>query len=135
MIFTSALENLLTRTVGPIPGSLGKLEYLTALRDPNGKFDHWGLTRTYGEQEARESLQEAHLQLFTTILRMPLRKLVQDVEISKESVGLSHAEYLAKLQSSLPRLLPDGTQDHSTVHFKFALEAASRLLEASSDCH
>jgi hypothetical protein len=65
---------------------------------------------------------------------MPLRKLVQDVDVSREPLGLTHAEYLAKLQSSLPRLLPEGARDHSTVHFKFALEAVSRVLEAS-DCH
>ena len=59
MTLLSALEDLLTKTLGALPGLFAKLEYLASLRE-DGRYAHWGLTHVYGEVSATRALVDAH---------------------------------------------------------------------------
>src|ERR1700729_1458852 len=102
---TSALEDLRATTLKAMSGTLQKLEYLARLRDPQGSYSHWGLTRVHGELAATRALEQEHRQLISKILSMPLQRLVTEVEKTSHLAGETPSDYLCRL-SKLDGLLP-----------------------------
>ena len=59
----SVKEDLQARTLHAVSGLLGKFEYFASLRQNDGSYSHWGLSRVYGEEAAQRALAEAHRNL------------------------------------------------------------------------
>ena len=131
MALKSALEDLLGTTLAGVGGIAGKIEYVASLRDEtSGSYSHWGLSRAYGEQAMQQALAEAHRRLFLRLLRTPLRDLRDDVMVSSGARQISAGEYVERLRSHAPALLPQDLGGGSAHHFSSVLRALSILVSA-----
>jgi hypothetical protein len=129
MTLYSALEDLQETTLRAFVGCLNRLEYLSGLRDKGGSYEHWGLTRVYGDMAAKRALARSHRALLSKVLAMPMRNLVEDARQSSEIAGVPPAAYIERLASETPNLLPHGPGAGSARHLSSVLHALSSLLK------
>ncbi len=131
MTLRSALEDLLGSTLASISGLLAKIEYLSSLRngDRTGPYQHWGLTRVYGEHAAQQAMAEAHRMLFLKLLRTSLRELHLGRDI--EALPNPAQDYLREIRGRRSDLLPADLGGGSTRHFNSVLQALSSLAKHS----
>jgi hypothetical protein len=131
MTLRSALEDLLGSTLASISGLLAKIEYLSSLRngDRTGPYQHWGLTRVYGEHAAQQAMAEAHRMLFLKLLRTSLRELHLGRDI--EALSNPAQDYLREIRTRRSDLLPADMGGGSTRHFNSVLQALSSLAKHS----
>jgi hypothetical protein len=127
MMLKSVKEDLQARTLRAISGLLGKLDYFASLRQKDGSYHHWGLARVHGEAAAQTALADAHRSLVSVILRTPLRKLVEDLEESREPKSVSQAEFLKDLQTHESEVLPLDPAAGYRRHLSSMLQALSAL--------
>jgi hypothetical protein len=136
MTLKSALEDLLATTLAAVSGVVGKLEYLSSLREPGGgSYSHWGLARVYGDRPAQQALAEAHRLLFLRVLRTSLRTLRGDVVLSSGALQMPPAEYVENLRDHLSALLPQDLGGGSARHFSSVLHALSSLAKTQRDAN
>jgi hypothetical protein len=128
MTLKSAVEDVLGTTLAAVSGLLGKLDYVSSLRDPaEGSYSHWGLARVHGQRAAQEAFAEAHQMLFLKLLRTSLRTLQSDVLVSGRAREMAAAVYVENLRCRLPGLLPADLGGGSSRHFSSVLHALSSL--------
>ena len=127
MTLYSALEDLQETTLRAFTGCLTKLEYLSGLRDKQGIYDHWGLTRVHGDLAAKRALTRAHRSLLSKVLAMPFRSLLEDARQSSAAAGVSPAAYAERLAAT--NLLPHEPGAGSARHLSSVLHALSSLLK------
>jgi hypothetical protein len=127
MTLLSTKDDFLERTLSSIPGLLGKLEYMSALRE-NGRYNHWGLERIYGEEATQRALSEVHRSLFVQMLRMPLRNLIEDLACSVATDRSEMKIYLESLKQQPRLLLPPDLGGGSMSHFNSVVGALLALL-------
>ena len=64
MRLKSAIEDFEANTLGAVPGLLGRLSYVGRLRDGNatgnGRYEHWGLAKVYGDDAAQFAIRASH---------------------------------------------------------------------------
>jgi hypothetical protein len=132
MTLKSIAEDLQERTLRAVGGLLGKLVYLASLREADGTYVHWGLARVHGEAATQRALSEAHRGLVAKVLRMPLRKLLEDMEDSSGSKEFEQAEFLKQLNSRSTQLVPPGPGVGSVRHLNSVLHALSSLVKHRS---
>ena len=130
MTLLSALDDILINTLSFIPGLLGRLEYLSGLRDSE-HYRHWGLSRVHGERTAERALTDAHALVMSEVLRSPLRKLVEDVESACAASHRLPSAYLEELYGKYSTLLPEEMGGGSTRHFSSVLHALSALASSA----
>jgi|SRR5579863_4315124 len=130
MTFFSAAEDFQETTLKAIAGCLRKLEYVSGLRDQQGKCTHWGLARVYGEEASTRALAEAHSKALSNVLSRPIRNLEMDLQESSEEAGVSEAEYLQRLSDGGAHLLPPVPGAGSGRHLNSVLHALSSLQKA-----
>ena len=130
MTLHSALEDLQKTTVKAVAGCLSKLEYLAGLRGRDGSYEHWGLTRVYGDLAAKRALAQAHRSLLSKVLATPMRTLVEEVEQSSAVAGLPPTTYVERLATASSNLLPAGPGAGSARHLNSVLHALSSLLKS-----
>ena len=128
MTLHSALEDLQETTLRAFVGCLNKLEYLAGLRKDGG-YEHWGLSRVYGDLAARKALARAHRSLLSKVLAMPIRKLAEDAKQSSKVAGVPTDAYVERLANASPDLLPQGPGAGSARHLSSVLHALSSLLK------
>ena len=116
MKISSAYDDFCARTLGALAGAWQRLQYLAELRAPDGRYQHWGLARTFGEATAQRALAQVHSEVFLELLRTPLRSLARQ----------SSAAEIKQLSGYLPGNLEGGTPQHfnSIVSALTALSAA-----------
>jgi hypothetical protein len=130
MGFLSAFDDLRATTLKAIPGLLGRIEYVSSLKE-GGRYAHWGLTRVHGNRAAERALSDAHKLLVAEVLQTPLRLLVADNEASCASEGRETHSYLEGLSSRQSALLPpEDAGQPSELHFSSVLCALSALARA-----
>ena len=112
----STYEDVCARTLGALSGAWERLQYLAGLRAADGRYLHWGLARTYGEDASQRALGQAHTELFLEILRMPLRSLASEAAAAQIMERLSY----------VPADLGGGTPEH----FNSIVSALAALAEA-----
>jgi len=127
MTLKSALDDVLGVTLTAVSGIVGKLDYLSGLRETPNTYSHWGLSRVYGEGAAQKALSEAHVAFFLATLRTSLRTLQDDVAVSSQGKQRSVEEYIEDLRTRLPALLPSDLGGGSARHFSSVLHALSSL--------
>ncbi len=130
MTLSSAVQDLQDTTLKAIAGLLRKLEYLAGLRNRDDGYSHWGLNRIYGDFAARKAMAGAHSAVLSRILSMPVRKLLEDVDKSSETVGMTPENYVGRLSVSGPKLLPPDPGAGSARHFSSVLHALASLQKA-----
>lgn len=132
MTLLSASEDVLTTTLAALPGVWGKLDYVSGLRNQDGRYDHWGLARLHGEAAVQHALGAAHRDVFLEILRTPLAPLLQDAMLSAADRELDAATYLAQLTSRWRKLLPPDPAGGLEAHFSSVLTSLSKLARTRS---
>lgn len=116
MTISSAYDDFCARTLAALAGVWQRLRYLAELRAPGGRYRHWGMARTFGDDATQRALAQAHTELFLEVLRMPLRRLAAE----------SPAAPFVGASSYLPADLEGGTPEH----FNSIVSALSALAEA-----
>jgi|SRR5579863_1744512 len=129
MTLHSALDDLQKTTVKAVAGCLNKLEYLAGLRSREGSYEHWGLSRVYGDPVAKKALARTHRSLLSKVLATPIRTLMEEVEQSSKTAGLPPTTYLERLNTTSQVLLPPGPGAGSARHLNSVLHALSSLLK------
>jgi hypothetical protein len=127
MTLKSAMEDLQTRTLHAVSGLLGKLDYLSSLREPDGSYCHWGMARVHGEPATQRALVDAHRSLVTKILRTPLRVLLRDADQSMNPKEGGQVDFLERLRRRHTEVLPPGYGAGTERHLSSVLEALWRL--------
>lgn len=128
MTLISALDDLVGTTLAAVSGILGKLEYISGLREAGGaRYSHWGLTRIYGEEAAQRALAEAHRLVFLKVLHTPIGELQSDLMVSSQASQMRPEEFVEGLRSHLPVLVPADLGGGSARHLSSMLHALSSL--------
>jgi hypothetical protein len=130
MTLKSVKEDLQASTLRAVFGLLGKLEYFTTLRQEDGSYSHWGLSRVYGEEAAQRALAQAHQDSLSSILRTPLRNLLEDVQQSSAQSGTDQTHFLQALEDRKVKALPKDPSAGSQRHLSSVLRALSALVKA-----
>jgi len=131
MRLKSALEDFETNTLSAVRGLLSKLSYLGRLRDENGTYQHWGLTRVYGEDAAQSALRASHRVLLFEVLKKPLAMLLKDTQTTCSQQQLTESEFLAS-----PTLCPPTpVSPAARAHLKSVLTALSALVQSRNDAN
>lgn len=128
MTLKSALQDVKETTLSAVSGLLGKLEYLSSLRRPQGRYAHWGMEAVHGQESSDRALKTAHAEVVTGILRTPLGSLVEDLEKSSGGSGMPPQAYVEHMRDRFDDLLPSGRQDTPAAdHLSSVLSALSKL--------
>jgi hypothetical protein len=132
MRLKSALEDFEANTLRAVPGLLGRVSYVGGLQaggegTDKGKYEHWGLARVYGEDQAQRAIRASHLALLAEVLKKPLVLLLQDIPASCSNQHLTEREFLATLSQA--NSLPKPLSASSRAHLRSVLSALSALLE------
>ena len=110
-----------------VAGCLGKLEYLAGLRT-RGDYSHWGFQKVHGHATASATLMTAHREAVSTVLSMPLKTLLEDVENSSQTAGADPVGYVEKIAEHGKELLPDQPGPGTARHLNSVLRALSGLV-------
>jgi hypothetical protein len=127
MSLKSAAEDVQARTLRAVSGLLGKLEYLAGLRQGDGSYTHWGLSRVHGDEATQRALGEAHRGVVSSILRTPLRKLLQDLNDSGRETTREPADLLKKLSDASSQVVPPQPGAGASRHLSSVLRALANL--------
>jgi len=126
----SPSDDFSDRTLAAVPGTLAKLEYVSGLRSDGGVYSHWGLSRTYGQAAANQTVASAHSEIFLAILRSPLSTLADEIRQQAEDRGVSVREYATTLASEGEKLIPESLRGGTRRHFNSVLQSLSALAAA-----
>lgn len=132
MTLLSASEDVLATTLAALPGVWGKLQYVSGLRNQEGRYHHWGLERLHGEAAVQRALGAAHRDVFLDILRTPLAPLFEKAALSAADQELDAVSYLSQLSARRQALLPPDLGGGMEAHFSSILKALSKLAQARS---
>ena len=112
MRLLSPIDDFLSNTLSSLGSLLDRLEYVAGLRS-SGKYEHWGLSRTYGDQASQEMIEEVHRFNYLETLRSPLKTLTDEVSRGAAQKGLDEASYVRDL-SAISQIAPPWA--HIRVH-------------------
>ena len=128
MSLFSAFDDFLQTTLHAVPGTLGKLNYISSLRiGEEGQYVHWGLSRVHGDREAQHAMAEVHRLVFSEVLSTPIRLLLEDArQCSGEA---DTASFLDELEGRSENMLPVNPSTGSAEHFKSVLQSLSLLVQ------
>ena len=131
MTLFSAYQDLVLRSLAGLAGPLEKLVYLGSLRDDAGNYCHWGMSRTFGCQQASEALAQAHTEVWLEVLRTPIpalfdesRRLAADTEVATRS---------EIWRGQLEKLTPPNPGGGTERHFSSILLALSLLSRTAKE--
>jgi hypothetical protein len=127
MVFLSAFEDFVTRSVPGVPTLLGRLEYVAGLRRGN-RYSHWGLAKVHGEQAASDAISRAHSDIWLAILRTPLPELFAQMQNGGSAEG---EELLRVLSEHLEDAIPADRNGGVPAHLSSILEALAALSTAA----
>ena len=88
MTLKSALQDVKETTLSAISGLLARLAYLGSLRRGHGRYQHWGMEMVHGQEPSERALRAAHGDVVTSILRIHLVSLKDDVRKDTEAAGI-----------------------------------------------
>jgi hypothetical protein len=123
----SPLEDFVQRTLVCYPSTWQRLEYIASLRGEDSRYEHWGLSRRFGDEAAQNAMQHAHRDLMLRLLRTPLQTLMEEASGAAEQQNLPFGTYVQHLQDKVEQLLPVHLGGGSVRHFSSVLVALSAL--------
>lgn len=127
MSLKSAAEDLQARTLRAVSGLLGKLDYLAGLRQGDGSYAHWGLSRVHGDAATQRALSEAHRGVVSAILRTPLRRLLQDLAGPSRPAQEDPTHLLRRLSDTSSQVVPQNPGPGASRHLSSVLRALAGL--------
>ncbi len=80
-----AKDDFQGRTLAALPTLLEKLAYICSLQTPEGKYEHWGLSRVFGEGPAQEAIGAAHAETAAELTRLPVREIYREMLSAMEN--------------------------------------------------
>ena len=120
-----ATEDLWRVTLSQIPSLLGRLVYLSSLRDPNtGLYSHQGLALRFGAMEADEAIRRSHELAFERWLPMKVADQRDDCELYWSSL-LENKRLVAEMwirTESYRTLFPASASAAQRVDFNAHME-------------
>lgn len=125
MSLLSANEDFQLRTLGAIPGAVEKLAYVAGLRSPE-EYEHWGMVRTHGREQAQAAMAANHTQVFAELLCTPLEGLARALDAAPPADAT-----LTPLRQRPQAAIPSDTAGCSARHLSYVLESLS-LVERSA---
>lgn len=133
MVLLSPKEDFVQRTLAAIAGLLARLAYVANLREDRG-YDHWGLERIYGDQAARMAIGEAHSDLWSQVLRTPLRRLAAEYESESQNQErkAEMTQAMEEWEKDPQRAIPADLRGGSVRHFNSIVSALSCLSHGRS---
>lgn len=103
----SAAEDLWERTLKQIPSALGRIIYLSRLRDPaTDRYEHYGLSTVFGEEEAEAAIRQSHQAVLASWIDMSIVDQLKDLD-----------QYLDTLPQSRRRILASWIRNDSFTQF------------------
>jgi len=126
MTLKSALQDLRETTLAAVSGLLAKLAYLGSLRRDGG-YLHWGMSLVHGDESSERALKAAHAEVLATVLRTPLKDLVEDLRESSQDSRIPAAAYVEGMREQFGDLLPSPEDPASARHLNSVLVALSSL--------
>lgn len=130
MNLLSATDDFAKRSLAKLGGALEQLRYLCGLRQKDGRYEHWGMNRVYGEQATQSTVHEAHVESYMDCLRTPLGALEQQAERSADKQKLSQVDYLQEVSAAGEQAEFSEKAGGSRRHFNSALFALRKLAAA-----
>ena len=91
-MFFNATEDFKKRTLTVLPTLLEKLAYISSLQRGEGRYIHWGLSRSFGDYKAQKGISAIHSELALKLIRLPIRGIYRDYRIAAEKT--EHPELL-----------------------------------------
>lgn len=102
-----ALEDFVNETLAQIPGRLKRLGFVAEMHQ-GGRYQHWGLSKTYGDDVAQRAIAEAHSDSFEKVLTTPVSQLAEEDRMAdSESPG-----FKKNSDAALPEDMRGGTKRH-----------------------
>jgi len=129
MRLLSPIDDFLSNTLSALGSLLDRLEYVAGLQQSDGKYQHWGLAKTYGEKTAHEVIEEVHRFNYLETLRTPLKSLSDEVSRVAAQKGLDEASYVRDLSAISPKLAPAKFTGGSAKHLESVLAALLKLVQ------
>jgi hypothetical protein len=131
MTLFSPYEDFVLRTLSAFGSSLEKLAYLRGLRNADGHYYHWGISRRFGQENASQALAQAHTELWLEVLRTPIPVLfANSQELATDSARPFEAGNGAE---DAWELTPANLGGGSKRHFSSVLLAVSLLSRAARE--
>lgn len=106
----SISDRLSENALSALPGPLARLEYMAKLRNADGQYSHWGLSKMYGEADVRRGIAETHQSVLSEVLGAPFPDLEQ--ELKADSGALPIRSLSRNLAWLMPPRPPDGCKQH-----------------------
>ncbi|HET6935204.1 MAG TPA: hypothetical protein VFI72_10220 [Candidatus Angelobacter sp.] len=75
-----ATDDFKQRSLSVLPTLLEKLAYICSLQTNEGKYRHWGLSRTHGENLAQHAICTAHVETATELIHSPIREIYREYQ-------------------------------------------------------
>jgi len=114
--------------MGGIPGTLGKVRFLSSIHSSAEGYQHWGLERTYGKESAQTAMRKAHTEAFLAELSMPVSQLWKELTSVAESEGVEPAKYAQSLLDLIGNV-PDELGGGSEKHYQYVVRSLSFLAQ------
>jgi len=123
MALFSAHDDFVNRSLSPLSSVWERLAYVAGLRTSTGRYEHWGLTQTYGRNEAQKGMAETHSELFQQTLATPIREL--------------HESFSRAVRpATREKLVPEDMKGCCREHMEYVVEALTLLSRAQGgDAH
>jgi hypothetical protein len=107
----SISDRLSENALSALPGPLARLEYMAKLRNADGQYSHWGLSKMYGEADVSRDIAETHQSVLSEVLSAPFPDLEQELQM-KDSGALHMRSLSTNLALLMPPLPSDGCKQH-----------------------
>lgn len=126
-----AAADLWRRTLSQVPSLFGRLVYLTSLRDANsGKYEHFGLAQSFGDDEVDRVVRESHEQTFADWLCLPLSAQLEDLNTYLDGLEADREQIIDSWQRLAPyrNLAPSSARQVERDLYVADVEALLALL-------
>src|SRR5258708_2140850 len=98
-----AVKDVWRKTLSHIPSVLGRLVYLSNLRNTHsGRYEHHGLSAVAGEEASERALRESHLQAFQEWIVFSLEEQKADLDLYFSALEESRREVLEHWILAMP---------------------------------
>jgi hypothetical protein len=119
VVTLKAVEDFKNRSLKALPTLLERLAYICSLQTEDGSYQHWGLTRTFGQRLAQDAILRAHAETSMELIRVPLRELYDEYQ---QAIHRSEGPQVLTVESLLLKAPVNGDE---------LLSAHLRLLQDS----
>lgn len=125
MPLLSAVEDFVQRSLSALPTVWEKLHFVQGLREPDGRYRHWGLERTFDAQTAGAAIAEAHNALCEELASTRLAELWLGASQAALREQQEVAEFLKSMDSA--GAVPMELRGVAPEHVRFVVANLSRV--------